>query len=74
MANSARNDDVAKTNAMILEYVTPAPEEMLPWYNVENYPLPSLNQPKERGWSHPEYAVFLCPHVMLNSFAPQDYE
>jgi hypothetical protein len=73
-ANGARNDDVSKTNAMIHSYVTPAPREMLPWYDAKTYPLPSPNRPEERGWSHPEYAVLLCPQVLLDNFSPEDYE
>ena len=63
-----------KTNSMILDYIKPAPHEMLPEYNTATFLLPSLNQPKECGWSHPEYAVLLCPNVMLNCFSPNDYE
>ena len=59
---------------MIVEYLTPAPDEMLPWYDTETFPMPMFNRPEERGWSHPEYAVLLCPHVMLDSFSPRDYE
>lgn len=73
-ANSARNDDTAKTNAMIHDYIKPAPHYMLPYYDAESYPMPSPNRPEERGWSHPEYAVLLCPNIMLDCFSPQDYE
>jgi uncharacterized protein DUF6698 len=73
-ANNARNDDVAKTNSMIHDYVKPAPRGMLPYYDAENYPMPSPNRPEERGWSHPEYAVLLCPNIMLDCFSPNDYE
>ena len=66
--NSARNDDISKTNSMILDYVKLAPCEMLLEYDTATFLLPSLN------WSHPEYAVLLCPNVMLDCFSPNDYE
>ena len=73
-ANSARNDDVGKTNTMIVDYVTPAPHEMLPWYDTKTFPMPSRNRGDERGWSHPEYGVLLCPQVLVDCFSPEDYE
>ena len=71
-ANGARNDDVAKTNASIVDYLIPLSPEHLT-YDEEDYPLPTKTHREERGWSHPEYAVLLYPQILIDSFCEVDY-
>ena len=71
-ANGARNDNVAKTNASIVDYLIPLSPEYLR-YDEEDYPLPSKAHREEHGWSHPEYAVLLYPQVLVDSFCEVDY-
>ena len=62
-ANGTRNDDVAKTNVSITDYVIPMPWKYLR-YDQDEYPMPTRNQSEERGWSHPEYAFDLQMGIM----------
>ena len=67
-----RNNDVAKTNTSIVEYLVPLAPEYLT-YDHEEFPLPMKNRPEERGWCHPEYGVLLYPQVLIDLFCEADY-
>lgn len=71
-ANRARSDDIAKTNACIVDYLQPLAPEFLT-YDKDEFPLPAKNHPEERGWAHPEYGALLYPRVLFDSFNPTDY-
>jgi hypothetical protein len=72
-ANGARNDDIAKTNSFIGDYIKPTSRKYLK-YDQNQYPMPTRNRGEERGWSHPEYGFHLCPLPFIDSFSPEDYE
>lgn len=72
-ANGARNDDIAKTNSAIVDYIKPTSRRYLK-YDQNDYPMPARNRGEDRGWSHPEYGFHLCPQVLIDSFSPEDYE
>jgi len=71
-ANRARSDDVAKTNACIVDYLQPLAPDFLT-YDEDEFPFPDRNHPEERGWAHPETGALLVPQVLIDSFNPTDY-
>jgi predicted metalloenzyme YecM len=70
-SNSARNDDVGKTNSTIVDYFIPCSRETLE-YDREEFPLPGKNHYEERGWCHPEYAMLLYPQALLDHMMPDE--
>jgi hypothetical protein len=62
-SNSARNDDIAKTNASIVEYIIPS---KIFQYSLDDFPWPGKTDYSERGWNHPEYASLLYPQALLD--------
>jgi hypothetical protein len=70
-SNSARNDDIAKTNGLIVDYLIPANEDMLA-YNREEFPLPDKIHYEERGWNHPQYTYLLYPMALRDHLHSDD--
>ena len=71
-ANRARSDDIAKTNACIVDYLQPLAPEFLTYDRVK-FPLPDKNHPEDRGWAHLEYGALLYPQLLIDSFNIMNY-
>ena len=71
-ANCARSDDIAKTNACIMDYLQPLTPKFLTSDRVE-FLLPDKNHPEDRGWAHLEYGALLYPQLLIDSFNITDY-
>lgn len=63
-SNSARNDDIAKTNSCIVDYIVPSGFFQ---YDIDEFPMPGKTDYSERGWNHPEYATLLYPQALLDN-------
>jgi hypothetical protein len=64
-----RNDDVAKTNTSIIDYII---LDNSLFYDKDEYPLPGKTDYSERGCNHPEYASLLYPMASHDHLNPEE--